>query len=243
MFTQEKNCDKIFAVRNDDTMKIIARIKTDFKTKFGVPRQSGLIKSAVGEIVFERAYRNAEAIRGLEKFSHIWVLWEFSKAKKDEWSPTVRPPILGGNKRMGVFATRSPYRPNPIGMSVLKIEEIRMTSDRGAIIVVSGCDMIDDTPVFDIKPYLPYCDSIIDAKGGFTDELKKRELSVEIDGELLKKIPQDKQALFLDVLKGDPRPSYHNDFEREYGFCFLDKEIKFKVTENCLEVTCIKNKD
>ncbi len=217
-------------------MKIIGYIKTDFPTKFGVPRQSGLIKSEVGRIVFEKEYRDVSAFRGLEEFSHIWVLWEFSKAKIKKWSPTVRPPLLGGNRRMGVFATRSPYRPNNIGMSALKLERIEYSDEDGIVLVVSGCDMMDGTPIFDIKPYLAYADSIPDAKGGFTDNLDDRTLNVDFKAEFLDKIPSHMQTTVIEILKSDPRPSYQNDENRIYGFRFGEFEIKFKVAEKNLTV-------
>ncbi len=217
-------------------MKIIGHIKTDFKTKFGVPRQSGIIKSAKGQIVFEKEYRDASAFRGLEEFSHIWVLWEFSQAKSEKWSPTVRPPLLGGNQRMGVFATRSPYRPNSIGMSVLKLDSIDYDKHQGPVLNVSGCDMMDGTPIFDIKPYLAYADSIPDARGGFTEKLNDRTLEVEYEGELFAKIPVDIQNTVVEILKNDPRPSYQNDEGRVYGFLFGEFEIKFRVEGKKLTV-------
>lgn len=217
-------------------MKKIAHIETEFKDKFGVPRQSGLLGTSTGRIIFEKEYRDETALVGLEEFSHIWVLWEFSKAKTNAWSPTVRPPLLGGNKRMGVFATRSPFRPNNIGLSVLKLEKIEKTKTEGCVLLVSGCDMIDGTPIFDIKPYLPYCDSIPDAKAGFTESLEERLLEVDIPEDILKKIPQEKQQFLIDVLSGDPRPTYQNDETRIYGFEILGLEIKFRVKEKLLTV-------
>lgn len=230
---------KLYEIRKDK-MKIIAHMRTDFPTKFGVPRQSGVIPCTVGRIVFEKEYRDPSALRGLEDFSHIWVLWKFSKASSAEWSPTVRPPLLGGNKRMGVFATRSPFRPNSIGLSVVKIERIEKTGDEGTVIWVSGCDMIDKTPIFDIKPYLPYCDSIAEARGGFTDKLDKRELEVSMSQEMLCKLPHEKREILMSVLKSDPRPSYQDDEERIYGFEFCGFEIKFKVCEKQLTVIDIE---
>lgn len=223
-------------------MKIIAHIKTDFPTKFGVPRQSGIVASSTGRIVFEEEYRDPTALRGIEDFSHIWVLWEFSKAKTDGWSPTVRPPLLGGNTRMGVFATRSPFRPNNVGLSVLKLEGIEKTDREGSVILVSGCDMIDGTPIFDIKPYLPYCDSIPEAKAGFTEGLEERKLTVDIPDDILNIIPQEKRQFLFDVLKGDPRPSYQNDAARVYGFEILDLEIKFRVEDKLLTVISARNR-
>ena len=222
-------------------MKKIAYILTEFPDKFGVPRQSGLIKESFGRIVFEKEYRNDDSLRGLEEFSHIWVLWEFLKENKDSWSPTVRPPLLGGNKRMGVFATRSPNRPNPIGLSVLKLERIEEYKDFGKTLLVSGCDMIDNTAILDIKPYLSYCDSIPDAKGGFTENLKERSLVVDFPLELLKKVPEDKKNLVMEVLKSDPRPSYQNDAKRVYGVLVKGLEIKFLVDDKNLTVLAVEN--
>ena len=221
-------------------MKIIAHIKTDFPTKFGVPRQSGVIPENKGRIVFEKEYSDPMAVRGLDDFSHIWVIWEFSKAKTENWSPTVRPPLLGGNKRMGVFATRSPYRPNPIGLSVLKLEDIIYSAENGAELIVSGCDMMDGTPIYDIKPYLPYADSIKDAVGGFTETLPERKLSVKIDDNSLDKIPDTKKATLIAVLESDPRPSYQNDNERIYGFEFAGFEVKFFVDNGIITVVSIE---
>jgi len=221
-------------------MKIIAHIKTDFSTKFGVPRQSGVIPESTGRIVFEKEYRDPMAIRGLEDFSHIWVIWEFSKAKTENWSPTVRPPLLGGNKRMGVFATRSPYRPNPIGLSVLKLEEIVYSKYNGIELIVSGCDMMDGTPIYDIKPYLPYADSVKSAVGGFTETLPERKLSVKINDNLLGKLPETKKSTLIAVLESDPRPSYQNDTERVYGFEFAGFEVKFYVDDGIITVVSIE---
>ncbi len=217
-------------------MKIIAHINTDFPSKFGIPRQSGLIKSAKGKIVFEKEYQDISAFKGLEEFSHIWVLWEFSEAKGGKWSPTVRPPLLGGNKRMGVFATRSPYRPNSIGMSALKLEGIEYNKTEGPVLLVSGCDMMDGTPIFDIKPYLAYADSIPDAKGGFTENLTDRTLDVRFNEDLLAKLPFEIRKTVIDILKNDPRPSYQNDESRVYGLRFGEFEIKFQVADKILTV-------
>lgn len=224
-------------------MKIIAHIKTEFSSKFGAPRQSGILGASVGKIIFEEEYRDPSALRGLEEFSHIWVLWEFSKAKPEKWSPTVRPPLLGGNKRMGVFATRSPFRPNPVGLSALKLERIEKTEDEGCVLLVSGCDMVDGTPIFDIKPYLPYCDSIPNARAGFTETLEERALEVEIPDNILKEIPKEKQKLIIDVLKGDPRPSYQNDETRVYGFQISGLEIRFRVEGKTLTVISAEKPD
>ena len=221
-------------------MKPIAHIYTDFKTKFGLPRQSGLVKEITGKIVFEKEYSIAEAFKGLEDFTHIWILWEFSQAKKETWKPTVRPPLLGGNKRMGVFATRSPFRPNSIGLSCVRLEKIDYDADLGTVLYVSGCDLMNGTPIYDIKPYLPYCDSIPDAIGGFTETLGERKLEVSISEELLGRVPEKKRAELLGVLRGDPRPSYQDDPQREYGFSFADFEIGFKVSGETLTVTRIE---
>ena len=221
-------------------MNPIAHIYTDFKTKFGLPRQSGLIKEITGKIVFEKEYSIAEAFKGLEEFSHIWILWEFSEAKKENWKPTVRPPLLGGNKRMGVFATRSPFRPNYIGLSCVKLEKIDYDKNLGTVLYVSGCDLMNGTPIYDIKPYLPYCDSVPDAVGGFTETLGERKLQVNIDDELLGRVPANKREELMGVLAGDPRPSYQSDPEREYGFAFADYEIGFKVDDKILTVVRVE---
>ena len=221
-------------------MKPIAHIYTDFKTKFGLPRQSGLIKEITGKIVFEKEYSIAEAFKGLEDFSHIWLLWEFSEAKKESWKPTVRPPLLGGNKRMGVFATRSPFRPNSIGLSCVKLEKIEYDKNLGTVVYVSGCDLMNGTPIYDIKPYLSYCDSKPDAKGGFTETLGERKLKVNISDEFLGRVPEEKRGELLGVLEGDPRPSYQDDPDREYGFQFADFEIGFTVDGKELTVTRIE---
>ena len=221
-------------------MNPIAHIYTDFKTKFGLPRQSGLVKEITGKIVFEKEYSIAEAFKGLEDFSHIWILWEFSEAKKENWKPTVRPPLLGGNKRMGVFATRSPFRPNSIGLSCVKLEKIDYDKNLGTVLYVSGCDLMNGTPIYDIKPYLPYCDSVPDAVGGFTETLGERKLQVNIDDELLGRVPANKREELMGVLAGDPRPSYQSDPEREYGFAFADYEIGFKVDDKILTVVRVE---
>lgn len=217
-------------------MRIIGRIVTDFSSKFGLPRQSGLVETITGKIVFEEEFRVTEAFRGLEEFSHIWILWQFSEAVRDGWSPTVRPPMLGGNKRVGVFATRSPFRPNSIGLSSVKLERIDYTDKDGPVLYVSGCDLMDGTPIYDIKPYLPYTDSHPDASGGFTSALADRSLEVVIPADLLSVIPEDKRETLISVLSQDPRPSYQNDSERVYGFGFAGCEIKFTVSDGVLTV-------
>ena len=219
----------------NDNMKIIAHIKSDFPTKFGIPRQSGLADTEA-VIVFEPEYRNPDALRGLEDFSHLWLIWEFSEAKRDTWSPTVRPPRLGGNKRMGVFATRSPFRPNPVGLSSVKIESIDLYTENGPVITVSGADLLDKTPIYDIKPYLAFADSHPDAVGGFADERKDYTLNVEIPMELLERIPENKCSTLLKILSNDPRPQYINDPGRVFGFEYADLEIRFTVKDDVLTV-------
>ncbi len=220
--------------------RIIARIRSDFPEKFGIPRQSGLLGQLKSTIVFEPEFRNADALRGMDGFSHLWLLWIFSENIRDTWSPTVRPPRLGGNKRLGVFATRSSFRPNPIAMSCVKIEEINLSTPDGPQIVVSGADLMDGTPIVDIKPYLPYSDSKPDASGGFAESVRHETLEVEISSEILEKFPEDKRESLLEILKEDPRPHYQNNPDRLYGLSFADHEIKFKVCDSTLRVISIK---
>lgn len=220
-------------------MKIIGHIETDFKEKFGIPRQSGLVKESKGRILFEKEYNVHEAFRGLEDFSHIWVLWQFSEAIRENWSPTVRPPLLGGNKRMGVFATRSPFRPNSIGLSALKLDKVEFSSSEGVVLHVSGADLLDGTPIYDIKPYLPYADSIPDATGGFTENLEERKLDIVFPEELIKTVPEEKRTALKAVLEADPRPSYQNDPERVYGMNFGGYEVKFTVEKKTLTIKTI----
>lgn len=218
-------------------MKIIAHIKTDFPDKFGVPRQSGIADGLVGRIIFEEEYRNPDALRGLEYFTHLWLIWGFSLIEEtDGWRPTVRPPRLGGNKRVGVFATRSPYRPSPIGLSSVRLEKIDYDAGEGPVIYVSGIDMADDTPIYDIKPYLPYVDCHSDASDGFAKDTIDYALKVQIDEELKKSVPQDKLEALIKALSYDPRPSYQNDAERVYGMRFSDLEVKFRVEGDILTV-------
>lgn len=217
-------------------MKIIAKIHTDFSQKFGIPRQSGLVPSLHAKIVFEPEFRNADALRGLEDFSHIWLLWEFSESIRSDWSPTVRPPRLGGNRRMGVFATRSPFRPNPIGLSCVKLDEIILHCENGPVLCVSGADLLDGTPIYDIKPYLPYTDSRPGAIGGFADEVSRQQLTVNCPCELLQRIPENHRQTIMDVLAQDPRPSYQHNPERIYGMEYADMEIRFTVDGNILTV-------
>ncbi|MBE5782226.1 MAG: tRNA (N6-threonylcarbamoyladenosine(37)-N6)-methyltransferase TrmO [Clostridiales bacterium] len=217
-------------------MKIIAHIHNDFPTKFGVPRQSGLVPQAQSVIVFEPEYRVAEALRGMEGYSHLWLIWEFHQAKREAWSPTVRPPRLGGNTRMGVFATRSPFRPNPIGLSCVKLETIKKDEKLGTVLWVSGADLMDGTPIYDIKPYLPYADCRPEATGGFAHEVLSHALDVSFPEEFLALVPPSQQKALMAVLSQDPRPGYQHDPNRMYGFPFGDLEIRFKVEENHLTV-------
>ena len=222
-------------------MKRIGTIKTGFASKFGVPRQSGLVPELKGTVVFDPEYRNADALRGLEGFSHIWLIWEFSEAVRDSWSPTVRPPRLGGNTRLGVFATRSPFRPNPIGLSCVRLESIELNTTEGPVLHVSGADLMDGTPIYDIKPYIPYTDCVTDATSGFTDSVSMHKLNVIIPAQLEAKTkPQTLQAL-RGILAEDPRPRYQDDPEREYGFDYDGYAVKFKVPDSdTLTVTDIR---
>ena len=217
-------------------MKIIAHIHTDFPTKFGIPRQSGIITSLQGLIVFEPEYRNADAVRGLEDFSHIWLLWQFSEAVRDNWSPTVRPPRLGGNVRKGVFATRSPFRPNPIGLSSVRLEKVEINSKLGPVLHVSGADLMDGTPIYDIKPYIAYTDSHPDAVSGFASTPTEYFLEVDFPQALLQKVPESQRESLIEVLAHDPRPQYQTDPERVYGMEFGGMEVKFKVNGELLTV-------
>ena len=216
-------------------LKYIAKIQTDFPTKFGIPRQSGLVNTK-GTIVFEPEYRKEEALKGLEECSHLWLIWEFSEAVRTGWSPTVRPPRLGGNKRCGVFATRSPFRPNPIGLSCVKLTGIKKHPEKGMVIEVEGADLMDGTPIFDIKPYLPYADCVPDARGGFADVVKNYVLDVEIPEICLLKLPEEHRECVRQILAGDPRPSYQNDPDRVYGMEYAGYEIKFRVKDGMLTV-------
>jgi len=223
-------------------IKPIAYIRTDFKEKFGIPRQSGCVPSLQGKIVFLPEFRNDEALRGLDGYSHIWLLFDFSEAHKEneKWSPTVRPPRLGGNIRLGVFASRSPFRPNSIGLSCVKLEKIEKTADSGTILIVSGIDLLDMTPIYDIKPYLPYADSHPEASGGFATDVYDYKLDVNIPDELLNKIPIDKQNAVIECLSQDIRPAYHNDENRIYTMNFAEIDISFTVKNQCVTVTDIK---
>lgn len=214
----------------------IAKIYTDFKTKFGIPRQSRRVNELYAKIVFEKEFRNDECIRGIEQFSHLWLIWEFSENTDKKWSNTVRPPRLGGNKRVGVFATRSPFRPNSLGLSCVELIRVEDTANDGKVLIVSGADIMNGTPIYDIKPYIPYSDCVKDAKGGFSSEMNDYKLEVVFPSELESLVAKDKINALKSVLSDDPRPSYQNDDERVYGFFFADYEIKFKVSENTLTV-------
>lgn len=220
-------------------MKTIAKIKTDFPTKFGIPRQSGIIDNEA-LIVFEEEYRNEQALKGIEGFSHIWLIWKFSETETDSFKPTVRPPRLGGNKRMGVFATRSPFRPNPIGLSSVKLLGVEKTKE-GLALRVSGADLMNNTPILDIKPYLPFTDCHPDASGGFAEEQINKNLQVVLSDELAQRIPNEKLEILKTVLSQDPRPHYIEDSDRVFGFNFMNYEIKFKVDNDTLTVTDITN--
>lgn len=214
----------------------IAHIENDFDTKFGIPRQSGLVEDLQATVVFEEEYRVEEALRGIEDFSNLWLLWEFSETRREQWSPTVRPPKLGGNVRMGVFATRSPFRPNPLGLSCVKLLKVRNDITRGWVLDVAGADLMNGTPIYDIKPYLPYTDSHPEATGGFTDGLETGALRVEIPGDLEEQIPQEMRELLRKLLAQDPRPGYQQDEERIYGMQYGGMDIRFQVRGNVLFV-------
>ena len=222
------------------SMRVIARIHSDFSTKFGVPRQSGLVDALESTIVFEPEFRNADALRGLEGFSHLWLVWVFDQAIRDSWSPTVRPPRLGGNQRMGVFATRSPFRPNPIALSSVKLAGIEQTAEFGTVLKIRGADLMDGTPILDIKPYIPYADSHPDAVGGFASAPAGETLEVSIPPELLERIPENRREALRGVLAQDPRPHYQDDPERVYGFVFAGLEVKFSVDGKLLTVSDIQ---
>ena len=217
-------------------MKIIAHIENDFSTKFGIPRQSGLVNSLRSRIVFAPEYRNPDAFRGLEDFSHVWLIWEFSQAVRQKWSPTVRPPRLGGNTRMGVFATRSPFRPNPVGLSAVQLEEVVLHGADAPYLVVSGADLMNGTPIYDIKPYLPHIDSHPDARGGFAVPAAEHRLKVVFPEQWLEKVPEQLRDGLTEVLAQDPRPFYQHDPERVYGFGFARLEVKFTVDGDVLTV-------
>ena len=217
-------------------MQVIARIHSDFPEKFGIPRQSGVVPDTRARIVFEKPYRNPDALRGIEGFSHLWLIWSFSKAERSTWSPTVRPPRLGGNTRMGVFATRSPFRPNAIGLSSVTLEKVDWDAPDGPVLVVGGADLLDGTPIFDIKPYLPFADSHPDARGGFAAEKESYALEVILPEVLEALVPEEKRSALRGVLAHDPRPSYQDDPERIYGVAYAGQNIRFTVANGVLTV-------
>lgn len=220
----------------DKPLRVIARVRNDFPTKFGLPRQSGLAESLRSLIVFEKAFRVPEALRGLEAFSHIWLIWGFHQARRDAWSPTVRPPKLGGNMRMGVFATRSPFRPNALGLSCVRLERIVDLGASGRALLVSGADMMDGTPVYDVKPYLPYADCRPEAVGGFADAHVSDAVPVDFPAALLARVPEDRRAALLEALRQDPRPAYQADDTRVYGMPYAGLDIRFCVQDGVLRV-------
>lgn len=224
----------------DVQIQVIARMKSDFPTKFGIPRQSGLVESLRSTIVFEPAFRNPDALRGIEGYSHLWLIWQFSEAVRQEWSPTVRPPRLGGNTRMGVFATRSPFRPNNLGLSSVRLLGVEQTKEYATVLHVGGADLMDGTPIFDIKPYIPYGDCHPEATGGFTDTAGDFLLEVDFPDDLLKLLPEEKRQAAVEVLSHDPRPSYQRKPDRVYGLSFAGFDMRFTVRENTLTVVDIK---
>ena len=222
------------------SIKVIARIRSDFQTKFGIPRQSGLVDALRAAVVFEPEFRDPDALRGIEGFSHLWLIWQFSQAVREGWSPTVRPPRLGGNTRMGVFATRSPFRPNNLGLSCVRLLEVKHTQEYGTVLIVGGADLLDGTPIFDIKPYIPYSDSRPEATGGFTDRVGDFLLDVKFPQALLEKLPAGKQAAAVGVLSHDPRPSYQRKPGRVYGLTFAGFDIRFTVEDTVLTVQSVE---
>ena len=220
----------------DVNIQVIARMHSDFPTKFGIPRQSGLVEELRSTIVFGPEFRNPDALRGIEEFSHLWIIWQFSEAVRQGWSPTVRPPRLGGNTRMGVFATRSPFRPNNLGLSSVRLLGVEHTAEFGTVLHVGGADLMDGTPIFDIKPYIPYGDCHPEATGGFTDRTGEFLLQVNFPEDLLKQLPEDKQEAVIGVLSHDPRPSYQRKPDRIYGLTFAGFDIRFQVKEDILTV-------
>lgn len=225
---------------DEHTLKVIARIRSDFPEKFGIPRQSGLVEALKARVVFEPAYRRAEALRGLEGFSHIWLIWQFSENLRPGWSPLVRPPRLGGNRRLGVFATRSPFRPNPLGLSAVRLEGIELTEDLGPVLRVSGADLMDGTPIYDVKPYLPYADAIPEALGGFAGETARPAPAVDFPPALLARVPAEKRDALLGVLAQDPRPGYQTGETREYGLAFGGVNVRFTARGERLAVTAVE---
>ena len=222
------------------SINVIARMHSDFATKFGIPRQSGLVEELRSTIVFEPEYRNNDSLRGIEDFSHLWIIWQFSEAVRQGWSPTVRPPRLGGNTRMGVFATRSPFRPNNLGLSCVRLLDVEHTEKYGTVLHVGGADLMDGTPIFDVKPYIPYSDCKPDASGGFTDQAADFLLTVDFPEELLGKLPEQKREAAIGVLSHDPRPSYQKNEERVYGLTFAGFNIRFMVRDKLLTVLAVE---
>lgn len=218
------------------TLKVIARIHTDFPTKFGIPRQSGLVEELVGEITFEPTYRQPEALMGLEEYSHLWLLWDFSQVQREGWTATVHPPRLGGKEKRGVFATRSPFRPNPIGLSCVKLLKVITEGEDAPKLLVAGADLMDGTPIYDIKPYLPYADCIVDARGGFGEAHKKDQIQVDFPEELLERIPEEKREAAMAVLSQDPRAAYHKQEDYVYGMSFAGWDLRFTVADEVLKV-------
>ncbi len=221
-------------------MKIIAHMYTDFDEKFGIPRQSGLVEGAKGRIVFEPEYRVRDAFRGLENYSHLWILWQFSESIREDWSPTVRPPRLGGNRRMGVFATRSPFRPNPIGLSSVRLDEIRYEEAIGPVLIVSGIDMLNETPIYDIKPYLAYCDSHVDAVSGFADQVREHALEVTYEPQVVEGIKKEILQTICELLRQDPRTAYVEEEDRVWGMSYGGYNVQFKVKENVLCIVALE---
>jgi len=224
----------------DVNIQIIARMKSDFPTKFGIPRQSGLVDTLRSTIIFEPEFRNPDALRGIEGYSHLWIVWQFSEAVRTQWSPTVRPPRLGGNARMGVFATRSPFRPNHLGLSCVTLLGVEHTSQFGTVLHVGGADLMDGTPIFDIKPYIPYSDCHPEASGGFTDTAGDFLMDVRFPVELLAKLPEEKRDAAIGILSHDPRPSYQRKPDRVYGIAFAGFDIRFTVQEDVLTVQAVE---
>ncbi|MGM9604446.1 MAG: tRNA (N6-threonylcarbamoyladenosine(37)-N6)-methyltransferase TrmO [Faecousia sp.] len=222
------------------SINVIARMRSDFAAKFGIPRQSGLVEALRSTIIFEPEYRNNDALRGIEEFSHLWIIWQFSEAVRQGWSPTVRPPRLGGNTRMGVFATRSPFRPNNLGLSCVRLLGVEHSEKYGTVLHVGGADLMDGTPIFDIKPYIPYSDCKLEASGGFTDHAADFLLDVDFPAELLEKLPPQKREAAIGVLSHDPRPSYQKNEERVYGLSFAGFNIRFTVRDKLLTVRAVE---
>lgn len=222
--------------KSEHSLQIIAQIHNDFPEKFGVPHQSGWLKKQKAQIIFEPEYRRPEAFRGIEEYDYIWLIWQFSEAVRENWSPTVRPPRLGGNTRMGVFATRSPFRPNSLGLSSVRLEKIEMHPELGPVLHISGADLMNGTPIYDIKPYLPYADSHPEVRGGFTDKIEDYRLEVEFPETLIEKVPEEQREALMEVLANDPRPRYQNKPDKIYGLAYGSHDIHFTVKDKTLKV-------